>query len=121
MSLTAYAVSTALLYRHAQAFKKSEDGLLYWGLPERLPHEDRDDTTVHTCHGGEFLWQLAQDYYGDVVGNAGDWADIIAQFQPNPIVDRSVPCRSGQEVLIPSLEYIEEVALGDSLMDVQEL
>ena len=120
-TVSTYMVYTALLYRHAQAFRKDDTGVTYWGLPERLPYEDRSDTIIHRCFGGEFLWQLAEDYYGDAVGLAADYGDIIAQFQPVPIIDRSVPMRAGQDVLIPSLEYIEEVAFGESLLEVQEL
>lgn len=114
------AVFSSGLYRHAQAFKK-EDGTTYYSNPERIPYEERDDTIIHTCYGGEYLWDLANLYYQGVHPVPFDLAEIIAQFQPNPIVDWSVPMIRGREVLIPSVEYIEEVAYGDSLLDQQEL
>lgn len=114
------AVFSTGLYRHAQAFKKS-DGTLYYSNPERIPYEERDDTIIHTCYGGEFLWDLAILYYKDAYPTPLDLAEVIAQFQPDPIVDWSVPMIRGREVLIPSVEYLEEVAFGDSLLDQQEL
>jgi hypothetical protein len=41
--------------------------------------------------------------------------EVIAQFQPQPIQDASVPVPKGQRVLIPSSEYIEDVLFGEPL------
>lgn len=115
------AVFSSGLYRHAQAFKKSGTGLIYFSNPERIPYEDREDTIIHTCRGGEFLWEICQEYYLSVVPNPIDMMEIVANFQPAPLQDWTVPLRRGQVLLIPSNDFIEEVPFGDSLMDEQDL
>jgi hypothetical protein len=115
------AVFSAGVYRHAQAFRVEDSGKLYFGNPERIPYEDRSDTTLYTCYGGEFLWELCVEFLKDAYPNPADLAEFVANFQPTPIVDWSVPLRAGQKIYIPSVDFLEEVAYGDSLLDVQDL
>jgi hypothetical protein len=119
--LTNIAVFSSGAYRHAQAYKIERTGVLYFSNPERIPYEERDDTTLHTCSGGEFLWEVCIDFYKEAYPNPADLAEFVANFQPDPIVDLSVPMRAGQQLYMPSEDFIEEVAYGDSLMDVQDL
>lgn len=111
---------TSSVYRHALAVRK-DDGSIIFQVPERIPFEDRDDTIVHVCNGQEYLWELAQRYYGDIRDVALDLWDIIAQFQPEPVTDSSVPIAEGTEILIPSIDYIEEVVSGESLSETPEI
>jgi len=111
---------TSSIYRHALAVR-TDEGAIIFELPERLPFEDRDDTIVHIANGQEYLWDLAQRYYSNTRAQAFDLWDVIAQFQPEPIVDSSVPLPEGKEILIPSIDYIEEVVSGPSLASTPEL
>jgi hypothetical protein len=113
-------IFTGSTYRHARAIQ-FDDGRIIFRLPERIPFEDRDDSILHISNGRERLWDLAQLYYGSEVRDAIDLWEVIAQFQPEPIQDPSIPLQAGLSVLIPSLEYIEDVAFGDSLSDVPEI
>ena len=102
------------LSRHARPYQNAL-GEVHLTVPERLPHMQRDDTVVHICKDGETLQGLAVMYYQNSISNAVDCWEIIAQFQEDPIVDGSVPLGVGRVLLIPSAEYIREVALGDPL------
>lgn len=113
MALQDYIPATGV-YRHAFA-KTLDDGSVVNTLPERLPADDRDDTILHIANGREFLWDLAQRYYpGQPLG--WDLWEVIMQFQPSPFQDASVPIPEGTEVLIPSVEYIDDVYNGPSLI-----
>jgi len=103
------------LARHGQAYQNA-DGEVHLTLPERLPYIDRDDTATHVCKAGERLFDIAIHYFKDSMGDyAVDCWEIIAQFQEDPIVDGSVTLPVGLVLLIPSDEYIQEVALGEPL------
>lgn len=102
---------------HAKPYRVSETGILYLSLPERMPHQERDDTQVHICKGGETLFSLANSYYRAVLDNPLIMAPIIADFQDPPIVDRSVTLDRGKVILIPSLSYKQEVVDGDTLTE----
>lgn len=104
------------LERHGVAYTDGE-GRLFVSLPEHLPFEVRDDSGVHVCKGGETLLELAIGYYRDSYANPIDMVDVIAEFQENRIVDRSVPLEAGRIVLIPSTTYNEEIAFGEDLSE----
>lgn len=110
-------IFTGSIYRHAAAVRL-DSGEIVFRLPERLPFEDRDDTILHVANGEEYLWDLAQRYYAQVRSNAFDMWEIIAQFQPEPIQDTSIPLPKGKEILIPSSDYIEDVVYGESLREI---
>lgn len=120
-TVSSVAVFAAGPYRHAQAFKRSDTGVLYFGNPERIPYEDRDDTTLYVCYGGEFLWDICVDFYKHAYPNPQDLVDAVAGFQPVPLVDWSTPFPAGKALYMPSIDFIEETVFGDSLLDVQDL
>ena len=95
-----------IIYRHA-LLDRRDDGALFYTVPERLPFEDRDDTIIHVGSGSEFLWDLAQRYYGQQRENAFDLWEVIGLFQLEPIQDASVPVSEGQVVLIPCLRMLK--------------
>lgn len=117
---TEFEVVLPWLQRHGRAYVNNA-GEIHITLPERLPHVERDDTVVHVCSEGEYLQQIAIQHYKDRIPNAVDCWEIIAQFQEDPIVDGSMPLRANQIILIPSVGYIHEVALGDPLHEVPKL
>lgn len=86
------------------AFKRN-GGVLYLSTPDRIAYEEREDTIIHEAMDGETVYGLAEKYFGE-----DGWKrwDIIAQFQPNPIIDPTVPFEVGQTVYIPSRRFIEE-------------
>jgi len=107
------------LLRHGTPYISSYDGRVHLSLPERLPFTQRDDTKTHICKGHENCYDLAVSYYPRVADPA-ERAEIIAQFQEDPILDLTVPLPQGRLVLIPSESYIQFIAFGDSLTEYPE-
>jgi hypothetical protein len=108
------------LYRHG-FLVVAETGETYVTLPERIRFQVRDDTTLYTADGGEYLFMVAQLAYGGDYGSCMHLPEVIAQFQPSPILDVSVPLRAGQQVYLPSVEFIDGDVYGESLAEVPEL
>lgn len=107
------------LDRHSTFY--DEGGILYQTVPERLPSELREDSITHICSGGEYLVDLACKYYGKYINDPVDYYIIIAQFQEYPIQDPLAPLEEGQIIMIPSIQYINDVAFGDSLEEDPEV
>jgi hypothetical protein len=120
--MTTAALTTYLpwLQRHGQIYQNDADEL-HITVPERVPHVLRDDTVVHICKADERLQDIAVYYYKNSIEAPVDCWEIIAQFQEDPIIDGSVPMEAGRVLLIPSLAYIQEVALGDPLYEYPQL
>jgi len=115
------------VYRHANAVRLDEAtnvapvNAVIFRTPERISFEDMDDTIIHIAYADEYLWDIAAKYYKHLRWTPLDLAEILAQFQPAPIVDYSTPLPAGLEVYIPSEEFIEDVVLGPSLTESPEL
>jgi hypothetical protein len=107
------------LDRHSSYY--DEGGILYQTVAERLPSEMRTDTITHICKGGEYLIDLACRYYARYTKDPVDFYMIIAQFQEDPIIDPLAPLETGQIIHIPSMEFINEVAFGESLEEDPEI
>lgn len=106
------------VYRHAYAIRKADTGEVFFRLPERMPFEERDDNILHIVQRGERLWDIAVRYFQGRRFRACDMWEVLANFQPNPIIDPTVLLRAGQVIYVPSDDYIEEVVFGPSLADV---
>ena len=116
----ALSIDLPWLARHGQGYQNAL-GEIHLTLPERLPHVERDDTVTHICKSGERLQDIAVYHYKETYSNAVDMWEIIAQFQEDPIVDGSLLMEAERVLLIPSPEYILEVALGDPLHEYPRL
>jgi len=110
------------LERHGEPYADEEDRV-FVSLPERLPSMERDDSGIHVVQSedGETLMDIAILYYKGLFRNPVDMWEVIAQFQEHTIVDPSVPLSRGTVLLIPSTEYISDVAFGDSLSEFPQL
>ena len=107
------------LLRHGSPYVSEYDGRVHLSLPERLPFVVRDDSRTHVAKGAENCFDLAKLYYNKDSKSA-DKAEIIAQFQEDPILDLSTPIQYGRVVIIPSEKYIQFIAYGDSLTEYPE-
>lgn len=77
-------------------------------LTERTPFrydEKLAGTTRHVVEGTENLWQIAGRYYRGFPG-AEEFGLLIAEFQPNPILDPSLTLETGRVIYVPSLDVI---------------
>lgn len=111
------------LSRHAYVYEGT-NGELALSVPERLPHLEiinGEFPLVHVCRGGEYLVDLAQMYYREVLSRPVDAWEIIAQFQEDPVTDGFVPLKRGQVVLIPPPAYFSMVVYGESLSEMPEM
>lgn len=117
-------------YRHAYA-KINDDpdelgsvgplNSVVFTLPERAEFEELEDTTIHIALGGEFLWDVATQYYKDVRWKPIDVVEFLAGWQPTPITDYSVPLYDGQEIHLPPPDYIDEVFNGIPLIETPKV
>lgn len=125
MAETPYQDSLGLylsgLARHARAYRDDATGKIFLTLPERLPFINREDTRIHKCKGAERVLDLALLYYRNIYSDPVDYWPVIAQFQPEPIIDPFIPLAAGLIVLIPSPSYIQEIVNGDTLVDFPQL
>ncbi len=83
-------------------------------LTEREPyrHHPHTDTRVHVATEGDSLFTLAGRYFAPLPRACGFWW-VIADFQPDPILDPTLALEPGRRVLIPSLRVLTDVVLGE--------
>ena len=108
------------LERHGVPYMK-DGGYVYLSLPERLPHQIRDDTSLHPCMGDETVLDLALSYFRGRYADPVKIAFAIAQFQETPILDMSVPLVKGRIIEIPSDDYLDEIAYGEALAETPQI
>lgn len=108
------------LYRHGTV-EQLPSGLLYLSMPERLPWQQRNDTVIYHTKEAEYLFDIVAGHYSNIYPFPWFLTEVVAQFQPTPIIDPSVPLPDGYELQLPSSEYIETIALGESLGETPEL
>ena len=83
-------------------------------LTEREPYGFREhtDTRRHTVAQGDALWSLAGRYFAPLPRACGFWW-VLADFQPDPIVDPTLELDVGRRLLVPSLRVLTDVILGE--------
>ncbi len=84
-------------------------------LTDREPFTYRNlsDNVHHTVLEGENLFNLAARYFDGVDSPAQLWW-VIADFQPDPILDPTIALIPGQVVVIPSLRTVIESVFSES-------
>lgn len=87
-------------------------------LTERVPYRYRDfaDNERHTVSQGDTLFSLAAYYFAGSESPSLLWW-IIADFQPNPIIDPTIALQPGQVLVIPSLRTVIEEVFSDARYD----
>ncbi len=91
---------------------RDESGRLF--LTEREPYafEEHPDTGVHVAVEGDTLFHLAGRYFEPLPRACGFWW-VIADFQPEPIIDPTLTLEPGRKLFIPSLRVLTDVILGE--------
>jgi len=92
-----------------------QDGFGLTHLTDREPYRFKShaDNRVHTVVQGDTLFDLAGRYFASIPRACGFWW-IIADFQPDPIVDPTLELEMGRRVYIPSLRVLTDVILGET-------
>lgn len=83
-------------------------------LSEREPYrfKDHTDTRVHVVAQGDTLFELAGRYYAPLPRACGFWW-VLADFQPDPIVDPTLELDLGRRLFVPSLRVLTDVILSE--------
>lgn len=83
-------------------------------LTEREPYRFREhaDTRVHVVSQGDTLFELAGRYFAPLPRSCGFWW-VIADFQPDPIIDPTLELEPGRRLFIPSLRVLTDVILSE--------
>lgn len=71
------------------------------------------DTIVHVVAGGDTLFNIAGRYYKGFPRPAGLWW-IIADFQPDPIIDPTIALGESSTIFVPSVRTVVERILSDT-------
>jgi hypothetical protein len=113
-------IALAGLCRHGYAYKDSVSGKIYVSLPERIPHEERNDTRIYITTHGETLFDIA----GSLYPKATDLrmrAVVVGQFQVDPILDIGLPLAGNLKLEIPSEAFFQETVYGPTLSEYPKL
>ncbi len=86
-----------------------ENGKFYLSDREPFRFVVRSDNRHHTVVEGDTLFSLAHEYFAPVKRPAGLYW-VIADFQPDPIIDPTLRLVPGTTIVIPSVRcFIEEI------------
>jgi len=90
------------------------DGLAQLFLTEREPYRFREhtDTRIHVVAQGDTLFDLAGRYFAPLPRACGFWW-VLADFQPDPIVDPTLELEAGRRLFVPSLRVLTDVILSE--------
>ncbi len=92
---------------------RDEHGWLY--LTEREPYRfhQHTDNRIHTVVEGDTLFDLAGRYFAPLERACGYWW-VIADFQPDPIIDPTLFLEKSRRLFIPSLRVLTDVILSEN-------
>ena len=84
-------------------------------LSEREPFvfQQFADNVEHTVSDGETLFSLAATYFSALPRAAGLWW-VIADFQPDPILDPTIALQAGAVLIIPSVRTVLEEVFNEN-------
>jgi len=83
-------------------------------LTERVPYsfKEHTDTRVHIVAQGDTLYDLAGRYCAPLPRACRFWW-VLADFQPDPIVDPTLELDVGRRLFVPSLRVLTDLILSD--------
>lgn len=88
-------------------------GALVLSDPEPFRYRELADTRTHVVRDGETLFTLAGRYFSPMRRPAGLWW-IIADFQPEPIVDPTIALAAGRMIFVPSVRAVTELVFSET-------
>ncbi len=86
---------------------KDVDGTLLLTDPEPFGYQPFTDNRLHVVKEGESLFTLAGRYFAPLPRPAGLWW-VLADFQPEPILDPTLVLTPGTTLVVPSLRTVQE-------------
>jgi hypothetical protein len=97
-------------YRYCTV-EKDEGGRTYLGPRPVFGYRDLPDTRIHVAAEGETLHGLAAAYFRGLP-RPEQFFWVIADFQPEPIRDATIPLDPERRIYIPSVRVLEEQILS---------
>ncbi len=99
-------------YRFCYGVKDDFENLY---LTDREPYEyhPHPDNRTHTIVQGDSLFHLAAAYFAPLERACGFWW-VIADFQPEPIVDPTIQLEPGRIFHIPSRRVLTDIILNEN-------
>lgn len=92
-----------------------DGGIGPFQLSEREPFlfTEYADNREHIVADGETLFSLAARYFATIPRGAGLWW-VLADFQPDPILDPTIALVAGQTLIIPSVRTVTESVFDEN-------
>lgn len=97
-------------YRYCSQ-RTDENGIAYLSEREPLKYSDEPDNRYHSVKEGDTWWGLAHRYFPSIPRKSRHWW-IIAEFQPEPVVDPTIKLTVGATLVVPSERYVRQVVFG---------
>lgn len=91
----------------------ADDGAFMLEDAEPFGYIERDDTREHQVRDGDTLFSLAGSHFQSYARAEGLWW-VIADFQPDPIIDPTVQLTVGATIYIPSERCLSEEIFNEA-------
>jgi len=98
-------------YRYCIAFR-DEQGRLVLDEREPVRYQKLKDNIYHKVVDGDTLWGLAFRYFREFTRPEGLWW-VIAEFQPEPILDPTLRLETGTTIIVPSNRFLKTVVFSE--------
>ena len=99
-------------YTFTSAVLDDDDNLLLTE-PEPFRFRELADNRVHIAADGDTLFTLAHRFFDGLPRPAGLWW-IIADFQPDPILDPTLKLARGRAMFLPSVRTITDEVFSET-------
>lgn len=97
-----------------------EDGLTFLLDREPFRFVNREDNKRVTVRGGDTWQSLAVEHMGSIERAEELWW-VLADFQPDPIVDPTEALEAGKIIFVPSEDFVLSTVFADVRRDEVEL
>lgn len=102
-------------YQRSRIILRGE-ALTFLQLAEVEYYSGQEDDVFHIVSEGETLFSIAYRYYGGVGDGVHNWW-LIAEYQPEPIVDPTAKLNPGDILVIPSTRHLLDAIAGQTSSD----
>lgn len=89
------------------------DGTLQLSEYEPFRYVDLSDNRQYTVRAGDTYFHIAGQFFNGLPRPAGLWW-VICDFQPQPVVDPTVPPAVGTVLIIPSVRTVQEQIFNET-------